>query len=193
MSGAKFNLPFNFGIPDAPPTNLPPELAGSMSEVFNAIQQLQYVLHTYLGIGQRLQEDWNVLGYAQTLHLFSPTRYYAEATEAITYGYAISLVDSGGALKVRNANATNNTRPCHGFCTTIGGIALGAFGEVVLFQGILTGLAGLTRGTRYFLSTANGLLTNVAPVAAGNIEQPVALAVATDTLIFNIGLDFIQH
>lgn len=193
MSSVRFNLPFNFGISDTASGSIPPELRGPFNELYNAIQQVQYVFHGYLGIGQRLQEDWDNLSYLQTMHLASPTRLYVEATEAINYGYAVSLVDSGGAVKVRNANATNNTRPCHGFCTTEGGIALGAFGEIVMFSGVLTNLVGLTRAARYFLSTVNGLITTVAPVAAGNIEQPVAIAMATDALVFNVGLDWIQH
>lgn len=189
----KFSLPFNLALSDSVINQLPPELRGVFSDIFNAITQIQYVFHAYIGIGQHFSSDWAALPYSKTLHQASQTRLYVQATEAINYGYAISLVDSGGALKVRNANATNNTRPCHGFCTTQGGIALNAYGEIILFVGLLPGLAGLTRATRYFLSTTNGLITNVAPVAAGNIEQPVGIAPATDALIFNVGLDFIQH
>lgn len=192
--GIKFNLPFTLGIPDAAPANMPEEMKPVMQEVYNAFQQLQLAIHTYLGLGQQLANLWSQLGYAQTLHLASPTRLYMQASEAITFGYAVNIFDSGaGVMKIRLANATNNTKPCHGFCTTLAGIALDGYGEVILQAGLLSGVAGLTKGNRYFLSTTNGLVTNVAPVAAGNIEQVLGWAIDTSALLFNIGFGYIQH
>lgn len=192
--GVKFNLPFTLSIPDTVPSGLPPEMKPTIQEIYNAFQQLQLALHTYMGLGQQLQNLWSSLGYAQTLHLASPTRLYLQASEAITYGYAINIFDSGaGVMKIRLANATNNTKQCHGFCSTLAGIALDGYGEVILQSGIITGVAGLTKGARYFLSTTNGLITTVAPVAAGNIEQVAGWAIDTSAILFNIGFAFIQH
>jgi hypothetical protein len=192
-NAAKFNLPFTFAIPDSIPTSLPPELKPVISDIFNALQQVQFIMHTYLGVGQRIINDWPSINYTQSLHRFSPWRFYAPALEAVSYGRAINLVLDAGVVKFRNANATNNTKPCHGFCTTINGLSAGEIGEVILCQGLLTGISGLTVGARYFLATANGLLTTVAPVAAGNIEQAVGIALDSTALLFCTDFDFIQH
>lgn len=187
------NLPFDIRLSDTLPPGVPAEMAPVIAEMFNAFQQLQYVMHTYLGIGQRIQSLWPSLSYSLTLHRASQGRFYALASEAITYGAAVNLHPSGGVLKIRNANATNNTKPCFGFCTAIGGIASGATGEVILFSGLLTGVSGLTIGTRYFLSTTNGLITATDPVVAGAIGQAVGIAVDTTALLFQIDLNWIQH
>lgn len=194
MSNVKYNLPFSLGISDTPNLdNIDPKLRGTITEIYNAFQQLQLAIHNYLGVGQQLKTMWSQLGYANTLHLSSPTRFYAQCTENIAYGAAINLFTSGGLLKARNANATNNTKQAHGFCTVVGGILLGDYGEFILFHGLLTGFVGLTQGTRYFLSTVNGLITAVAPVAAGNIEQPLGIAMDSTALLYDFGLGFIQH
>lgn len=194
--GVKFNLPFSIGLPDSAPSELKlkdPATAAVIEQIYTAFQQMQIALHVVLGVGQQLQTQWSMLSPDQTLHLFSPNRIYLIASEAILFGAAINIYDNAGVLTVRNANATNNTKPCHGFCTTAAGIANGAYGESILNFGLLTGVAGLVRGTRYFLSTANGLVTAVAPVAAGNIEQALGLALSSTMLLFNFGFAFVQH
>jgi len=189
----QFNLPFNIALGDSAPSTLPPEVRGAIEALYNAVNQIQYVFHTHVGIGQQLQTLWSQLKYFHTLHLASPWRLYAEATETIVYGAAINLFLSGGALKVRNANATNNTKPAHGFCTTAAGLTNAVFGEVILMQGLLTGLAGLTIGTRYFLHTTDGQINATEPVAAGNIGQALGIAVDTTALLFCTDFDFLQH
>lgn len=193
MGSATVNLPFTFGIGDQVPSDIPPEVRGAFIELYAAVQQVQYVFHAYAGIGQQLSSLWSSLPPTETLHRASVWRLYVKASEAISYGHAISIHSVASVLNVRKANATNNTKPCHGFCTTSTGIASGSYGEVILCQGLLTSLAGLTQGTRYFLSTTDGLLTATAPVAAGNIEQPLGLALDATLLLFNFAFGFIQH
>jgi hypothetical protein len=189
----KFNLPFNTGLSDTPPPTQDPVVQSIYNSFYNAFLQIQQSMHQYLGLGQQLQSLWDLLKYDQTLHQASVNRLYVKASETITYAQAINLHDNGGVLNVRLANATNNTKPCHGFCTTLAGIASGVSGEVILNFGLLTGITGVVRGTRYFLSTTNGLITATAPVAAGNIEQPLGLALDTVALHFGFGFGFIQH
>lgn len=190
----KFNLPFTLGLPDVAPNTVDPKIKPVLDELYSAFQQVQLALHNLVGIGQQLQALWPSLRYDQTLHLASPWRYYVKASEAIAYGNAVNVFNDGsGILQARNANATNNTKPCHGFCTTSGGIAAGSYGEVILQAGLLTGVSGLTIGTRYFLFTTNGLISAAAPVAAGNIEQAVGWAIDSTALLFNVGFAFVQH
>src|SRR5712664_3604571 len=178
--GVKFNLPFTLGLPDRAPTDIDPKLQQYFQEMYNAFQQIQIAMHNVLGVGQQLKQLWPNLGYTQTLHTFSSGRLYLAASEFIQYGSSVNIFDSGGGvMQFRNANATTNARPAHGICTTAGGIAIAGFGEVITQMGLLTGVTGLTKGVRYFLSTTNGLLTAAEPVAAGNIGQAVGLALDT--------------
>lgn len=189
----KFNLPFNIGIPDTPPADLEPNMKGLFVIVYNGFLQIQQAIHQYLGVGQQLQTLWSQLRYDQTLHPASMTRFYAKAFQPIPYGNAVNLFVDAGVLKIRLANATNNTKPCHGFCTTTTGIATDAYGEVILLHGLLTAVSGIVLGTRYFLSTTDGLVTAVAPVAAGNIEQALGIAMDSSALLFDFNFHFIQH
>ncbi len=97
----------------------------------------------------------------------------------------------GGVAQVRNANATDSSRIADGFCTTTGGISSGTVGEVQLFSGV-TQFAGLVAGTRYYLSTTNGLVSPTPATAAGNVEQLVGVGIDTTHLAVNLG-NWIQH
>lgn len=192
--GVKFNLPFTLGLPDQAPPTKDPEVRALLDQVYNAFQGVQLAFHHFTGIGQQLFSAWPNLRYDQTLHLASPWRYYVQASETINYGSAVNVFNSAGTLKARNADATNNTKPCHGFNTTVGGIPNGSFGEVILQCGMLTGVSGLTLGTRYFLFAGAGGLVSASPaVGAGNIEQAVGWAIDTTALLFNVGFAFVQH
>lgn len=113
------------------------------------------------------------------------------AGENIVYGAAINFYDNAGVLTVRNANATNNTKPCQGFCTNAGGITTGNIGQIQTRLGNVS-VTGLTNGASYFLSTTDGLIANVPAVAAGNISQFIGFAIANNVLAFNVS-SWIQH
>jgi hypothetical protein len=103
------------------------------------------------------------------------------ATENIAAGAMVNVWNSSGA-KVRNANAADNTKPCHAF--VLSSIANGASGSVY-FSGILnTSLANLTIGSFYYLDTNAGAVNVIAPASAGNAVQQLGVAVASTTLAF---------
>lgn len=146
----------------------------------------------YCGIGPQNFVNWSLLaGNPRTLLAGNLNRLYVVASEAIAQGAAVSLFNSAGVLNVRNANATNNTKICDGFCSTPGGIAAGASGEIILNNGVAS-IGGLTIGQRYWLSTTNGLIANVPAVAAGNIEQYLGIAISSTTFSFNVS-NWLQH
>lgn len=187
-----YNAPINFFIPQQPPVGIPEELKPAFQTLYNALQQIILALVNNCGIGPQNTIDWPQLAGLPTTLLFGNMgRFYVTASENIQQGAMVNLYNNAGSINVRNANATNNTKPAHGFCSTAGGILAGAVGEVTLLQGVAT-ITGLTVGTRYYLSTTNGLVTNVAPVAAGNIEQYIGIAITGNTLLTNIGY-WIQH
>jgi hypothetical protein len=187
-----YNSPVDFRIPQHAPDGLPPIITGALEEVYASMQQIIQTFINNCGIGQQPLSDWPQLaGSPATILANNVGRLYVVATEDILFGAAISLVAVTGQIQARNANATNNTKPCDGFCSTVGGILAGKTGEVIVTGGLAT-ITGLTVGSRYYLSTVNGLITAVAPVAAGNIEQYLGIALTTTTLLFHKGY-WIQH
>lgn len=175
------------------PTGAPPEISGYLEEIYSAFYQLQLALVQYCGIAQQPSFDWPRVRPSDTIFQNNANRLYVQASEAIPQNSLISLHAVGSLLAVRLANATTNSRPCHGFCSTDGGIASTEFGEVILYQGLITGLTGLTPATMYYLSTTAGGLTSTAPVAAGNIKQVAGIALSADTLYLNAASTWIQH
>lgn len=64
---------------------------------------------------------------------------------------------------------------------------------VVKTDGELSGFAGLTPGVVYYLDpTTPGAITNVAPVAAGQVVQKVGQAKDATTLLINLDDDFTE-
>lgn len=190
---AAYNSPVNFYLPQNPPTDIKDPVAQqAFNELYNAIQNVIQALITFCGIGPQSASLWpSLAGSPSTLLEGNLNRLYVTASELIPLGAAVNLFNNAGVLNARNANATTNAKPADGFCTTSGGIALGAVGEVQLGHGVVN-LVGLVIGQRYWLSTVNGLITTVAPVAAGNIEQYVGIAIDVTSVFFNLGY-WIQH
>lgn len=172
--------------------NPPEKTADAIAELYSAMQEVIQTFVNFCGIGQQPFQFWTQLaGSSATVLSGNLGRIYVKAGENISFGAMVNLFSSAGVLTARNANATNNTKPMDGFCTTVGGILSGAVGEVTLSTGIAS-IAGLVLGTRYYLDVNNGLVTAVAPVAAGNIEQYLGIALEATKLYVNAGY-WIQH
>lgn len=194
MSGTRptYVSPVDFRIGQTPPDDVPAEYRAAFSQLYSSIQQIIFALVNQAGIGARNYNEWlDLAGTPGTLLSGNLNRLYVTASEAIVFGAAINLYDVAGTLTARNANATNNTKPCRGFCTTPGGIANGAVGEVQVSSG-LGAITGLTPGVSYYLSTTNGLISATPATAAGNIEQYVGFGITSEALAFNTGY-WIQH
>jgi len=188
----RFSSPFSLGLGDTPDTQ-DPRLYNLLSPLYNALIQLQVAFTQYCGVAQRVRGDWATLRPRDTVYPENMHRLYVPASEAIVYGGMVNLYNNAGVLNARNANATNNTKMAHGYCGeaagTVGG---GAVTEVIVLSGLVL-TTGLTPGTRYFLSTTNGLITATAPVAAGNIEQVIGFALSATELLFDTSLQWVQH
>jgi hypothetical protein len=101
------------------------------------------------------------------------------ASETLAAGDFVNIFSGG----VRKASSDNTERQAHGFVTT----PYSSTNPVVVFySGLLTGLSGLTAGSRYFLSTAGGRSTT-APVLTGQLSQEVGVAISTTALLFQPG------
>ncbi len=194
MSGSGGYSSPNFVIPYAVPANTPPQFMGLVSPIYIAFQNIIQTLINFCGIAPRnstqLLSSLNdpTACLANNVH-----RFYTEATETIAQGSPINLYASSGVLFVRNASATNNTKQADGFCSQSGGITAGAVGEVILGDGVAT-TSGLTPGTRYYLGTTAGSYSATAPSAAGNISQPLGIALTSTALKFQTsGFPIVQY
>ena len=104
------------------------------------------------------------------------------STEALAANDLVNIYNSSGA-KVRKANATDGTKPAHGY---VKAAVVSGDPAIVYFDGENDGVAGLTPGT-YFLSTTGGAMQSTAPVANGNIAQKVGVATASGSFVFEPG------
>lgn len=104
------------------------------------------------------------------------------ATENIAASAAVNIFVNSGTWSMRNANATDATKPAHGFVTAA--VTSGATGTVYFDGQLLSGLSGLTPGNAY-LGTTAGQITSTAPSGAGNLVQSVGFAVSATEIIFS--------
>lgn len=102
------------------------------------------------------------------------------AGEDIPPNNLVNIYNDGGTPKARKANATDNTKPCHGFAKD--NILSGASGRIY-FRGASDRRTGLTAGL-YYLSTTAGGITQTAPTGSGNIQQAVGVASSATDLQF---------
>ena len=95
---------------------------------------------------------------------------------------ARDLVNVNSAGQVRKADASND-RQAHGF--VLAAISATASGTV-FFENTITGLSGLTPGSRYFLSdsVAGGITLTPVTAGAGKISQEVGVAISATELSF---------
>ena len=106
-----------------------------------------------------------------------------EASETLAAGDLVNIHDSTGE-KVRKADASNG-RAADGF--VLAAVTSGQTGEV-FFDGTITGLSGLTPGTKMFLSpTTAGAATATAPTAGGETSQKIGKALSATEISFEPG------
>lgn len=107
------------------------------------------------------------------------------AGEALTNGNLCYITSSGTIMK---ADANDPSKLAQGF--VLGSISNGASGTFYRGHGKITGLTGLTAGSRYFLSNATTgaiALYSSLTYTAGDIQQYVGRAESTTVLAFEPG------
>lgn len=103
------------------------------------------------------------------------------AAESITAPSLVNIMNLAGVAMVRNANATDATKPAHGFI--LASVIMGG-SATVYFEGRSTGWTGLTPGATQFLADSNGQRTETPPTTGGNISQPVGVAISSTAIDF---------
>ncbi len=105
-----------------------------------------------------------------------------QASETVAAGNLVNLWNDAGNMKVRKADASDPGKYADGF--VLAGVASDE-SVFVYFDGIITGLTGLTKDARYFLSgTAPGNVSTPAPTASGYISQFVGKAISDTEIAF---------
>lgn len=103
-------------------------------------------------------------------------------SEVLAAGDLINIWNDSGTEKVRKADATAAGKEACGFVLSSAGNGATV---LVYFEGRITGLSGLTPGTRYYLSAASpGGATVTPPNATGNVVQFVGVAVSATEIAF---------
>lgn len=184
------NSPINLRLDQTPPDHLKPELQAALAPLYNAFQQILSAFQTFVGVSQWDTEIWSQLQPDQTVFPQFHNRFYVKASEAIVAGAPVNVFSNAGVVNVRNANATDTTKPAHGYATSA--MVNGVFNEVILGHGLLQAVGAFVIGQAYWLSTVNGQYTTVPPVAAGNIEQFLGVGLNANELFFNCS-GWIRH
>jgi len=175
------------GLPDFP-TNGTEEQRQLLLPLHRAINALAQQVSDLTGMTEVPKEDIQGLLPGIEHDGFRTRKFNFKAQEDISYGRSIFLDGTAGESKIWLADSTVAVnRRAHGVCVEPGGITTGERGRVVLFQGLVTGVSGLTSGTLYWLATA-GTVTNVQPVGPVYFAQAVGIAISPNTLVVNIDL-----
>lgn len=186
-NNVNINSIINLNLPAVVPDAFQnPEVRAAVELFLNTFNNLLRSIETFSGITPKDVTTWDVLGPSDTLLRYQLGRLYPIASEDIPFGSFVNLHDVGGDLRARKANAAaGSVRPARGYCSQDGGIVTGDRGEIILSLG-LVGIAGVAPGQEIFLSTAAGVATLVAPVAAGTLTQFLGIGVATDIVYVDI-------
>lgn len=112
------------------------------------------------------------------------------ASEALAAGDWVNIYDNAGTKNVRKANATDNTKPAHGFVRS--SVSNGATATVYLTgvndQIPVGSFVAADVGKNVFLSTTGGGTTLTAPSSTGNRVQ--RLGQITDKGVSTISVPF---
>lgn len=121
-------------------------------------------------------------GSVRAAQVDNSTTFTIVASETLAAGDIVSLHTVAGVCNMRKANATDATKPAHGFVTSAvtSGSAGMFFGAAIIDDQ----RSGLTPGATYYLSTTGGAITTTPPSAAGNIVQEVGQAISATQLAF---------
>jgi hypothetical protein len=103
------------------------------------------------------------------------------ASEALAAGDFVNIWNDAGTAKVRKADATTSGKEADGF--VLAAVTQGN-NAVVYFEGTNTQLSGLTPGSRYYLNTVAGGVTDTPPSGSGNVVQYLGKAISATEISF---------
>lgn len=101
------------------------------------------------------------------------------ASETITAPALLNVWNNGGSVNVRNADNSVAGKEAHAYAKAN---AVSTGSVTAYFNGILTGLSGLTGGYAYLGAT--GAVTSTAPTTSGQTVQRVGPAISATSIVF---------
>jgi hypothetical protein len=168
------------------PTGGDEDIKQMLVPLYRAINELAKQLSDITGLTEFAQGDIQGMSTLLEHDQFRLQKFSFIAAEPITYGKLVHLDSTADESKVWLASSLNSVnRPAHGVCTEQQATASGLRCRVQLFQGLVTGLSGLSPGTMYYLG-ATGTYSATPPSLVTNFQQKVALAIRSDMLVVNI-------
>ncbi len=181
------NTPIDVRLPLTPDLSgeVPVEITAEFNRIYNAIRQLQIGATAYTGAAAQDTAVQSVVTPDQTIINQNMNRLYIKASVNIAFGQMVRLTNPGGGIiggKLSDAT-TINSFGVNAWCSTVGGIAAGSFGEVICGPGLCNGVSGLTIGTMYWASTTPGAITSVKP--SPGMQQLVGIGLGANLLYFN--------
>lgn len=105
-----------------------------------------------------------------------------EASEALSAGDYVNVWLDGATVKVRKADASDATKPAHGFTLTA---ISSAASDLIYWSGINNQVSGMTVGAQQYLSLTAGGITETAPTANGEIAQHLGWAISATEMTFD--------
>lgn len=195
MAAVNTNSVVNLNVPAIAPDGFTtPEVRAAVELFLNGFNNFLRSFEQYVGATQKDVTLWPFLVPSDTLLRHQAGRLYGVAGEVLANGDFVNIYNNAGILNFRKSNGTAGTiRPAHGYCSTSGGIGIGAIGEIILAQGILA-VSGILPGQPIYLSTSAGLATTTALTGAGQLEQYIGIGVANNLAYIDISMgQYIQH
>ncbi len=106
-----------------------------------------------------------------------------QASQTLAAGDFVNLHTVTGALRMRKADATDETKQADGF---VKAAVTSGNSDVIYGPGqVNDSLSGLTPGAAYYLSTTPGLATTTAPSTTGNLVQHLGKALSATNILFD--------
>ena len=161
------------------------EQVGDLPTVINQGNLLKEDLETDIITATTKKSDLDIsieAGNTMIVNLQNVNTYQIKtATEDLLAGDFVNIYNNSGTVSVRKANATDSTKPAHGFI--LENVSSG--GDIaVYFEGINDKFTGLTVGTKYYLNTVAGQITSTIPSNSNNILQYLGDAINSTSIYF---------
>lgn len=106
----------------------------------------------------------------------------APASENLSAGDYVNFWNDGGTVKARKADASDATKPAHGFVLAA---VTSPADATVYTSGINNQVSGMTPGAMQYLSETAGGITETAPATNGAIAQHLGYAHSATEMYFN--------
>jgi len=106
-------------------------------------------------------------------------------TRTVTAGETLAagdLIYFDAVPEAFKADANSDAKAAIGF--VLAGISAAATGTAYFGSGIISGLSGLTPGSKYYLSTTAGTIDTAKPTGTGDIIQQIGVALSATELYF---------